>query len=692
MNRLTPLCVTLLVTALAASTWAVGAEAFEVKTPEAVAKGKLDGVVAGPRGTLQLAFEKQDLLKEDDELFWSIAMDPAGTVYVATSQKGHVRVLRAGKPAEPITVDDATLFAAATAADGTLYVGGSPGGNVYKTGKLFCKTGQSYIWAMLFVPGGDLYVATGPDGKVLRIDKLGHAVTVLDSADPHVMCLVRDSKGNLYAGTSKSGLVYRLKPDGTSDVLYDAAEGEIRAMVVDDRDNLYFGTADVKSGSGGSRGPVGIAAVRSSGDDDDEGKTPGPPAPSAPAAPIRDDVTATNAIYRMTPDGSVVQLYSIRGKMILCLLWDTDALYAGTGNRGDLLRIDANLDVTVLEKDLEHQVLCLVKDPKGGILMGTGYKGRLLRCAAARLKEGQYTSEVFDAKFPARFGVVTWTGTLPAGTSVEVSTQSGNVAEPDASWSDWSVPYAASGQKVASPGARFIRYRLKLRTMNPANTPSIDDVGIAYLTSNQPPRIKSVKVTTPRDKNDKTKKPENDGQVQVAWQAEDPNGDTLRYRVDFRMKGDALWRELEEKTDKTSYAWKTDAVPDGSYEVRVTASDETDNPRDVALEHRLDSDVFVVDNTRPAVTVTVRPGLIGAGKATASVNLADQLGKIVSAEYSLDSGDWMRLLPTDGIFDASTETCTVELTGLTPGEHTITVRAADDSGNVGAGGRTFSVK
>jgi hypothetical protein len=322
--------------------------------------------------------------------------------------------------------------------------------------------------------------------------------------------------------------------------------------------------------------------------------------------------------------------------------------------------------------------------------MGTGDQGRVYQYAQGFVKDGQYTSEVFDAKFPARFGAVTWTGKFPPGASVEVATQSGNVAEPDASWSEWSAPYPASGQNVASPAARFIRYRLKLKTAAPKAAPVVDGVRIAYLTSNQPPRVKSIKVTTPEDKGKAADKAV--GQVEVSWQAEDPNADKMQYTLEFRTRGDAAWRMLEEKTDKTSYTWKTDAVPDGTYEVRLTASDSPDNPKDVALSHFRVSEPFAVDNTRPAVVVTVRPGDPKSGKATGDVVMTDVGGRLKSAEYSLDSGDWQAILPDDRIFDSPNEKATLPLADLKEGEHTITVRATDASGNVGAASRTFTVK
>lgn len=698
MRKTTVVSGMLLSLALAGAAWSVSAAFFEVRTAEELGKGKLEDVVAAEPGRLTLGPEKKELLKADGEIVWSVAVDRAGAIYAGTSHKGNVYVSRAGKSEVTAKLDDPAIFAVTVGNDGRLYVGGSPSGTVYKDGKTFCKTGQSYIWSLLFDGKGSLYAATGPDGKVLRIDAAGNATTVLDSSDPHVMSLARDSKGNIYAGTSKSGLVYRIDAAGNSRVIYDASEGEIRALAVDEKDNLYFGTADVKQDRPALPGPMGIRSARTmptEGEGGDGSRKPpsGPPGPPTPApAPIRDEVTATNAVYRMSVDGSVIRLYEVRGKMILSLLARGTEIYVGTGNRGDLIRIDENLDVTMLEKDLEKQVLSLTIDPNGELLMGTGDGGRVMRYGAEFVKEGFYTSTVFDAKFAARFGTVTWTGGVAPGTSIEVTTQTGNVAEPDASWSDWSKPYGRSGETITSPGARFIRYRMKLKTALPKATPEIDEVRLAYLTSNQPPRVKAVQVKTPAEKNKNGKKPDDGGQVEVSWQAEDPNGDKLQYSVEFRMRGDAHWRMLEEKTDKTSYAWKTEAMADGTYEVRVRATDEPDNPKDVALTHLRVSQPFVVDNTRPAVTVMVIPDVAAPGKAAASVTVSDALSVITRAEYAVDSGEWQAFLPDDRIFDSREEKATLELRDLQPGEHTLTVRGSDESGNTGAASKGFTIR
>ncbi len=682
---------------LAAVAYAVSTSTFEVSAADAIRKGRLEGVALKEPASVELAREKKEVLKAEGEVVWSLALDAAGSVYAGTSPRGKVYVVRDGKSSVAFDTDESAIFATAVGPDGKLYYAGGPSGNVFRDGKRFVKLGASYVWALMFDAGGGLYAATGPDGKVFRIDAAGTAVEVLDSPDPHILCLARDSKGNIYAGSSKSGLVYLIPPvvaqasAAKPRIVYDAAESEIRAIAVDEKDNVYFGTSDVAPGrpsrtSLGMRGPV-MAPPAEAGP-----SAAGPGASAAspmPAAAIRDEVSATNAIYRLAPDGSVVQIFAVRGKMILSLAWANGALYAGTGNRGDLLRIDPETgEVTTIEPDLEKQIVSLVPGRAGELYMGTGDQGRVWRYAREFAKEGQYTSDVFDAKFPARFGVLTWTGVIPPGTTVEAQTQSGNVADPDASWSEWSAPAAVSGLPVASPTARYIRYRLKLKTAVPAASPVVDDVRIAFLPSNQPPKVKAVKVTLPQDKL-KDRVP---GQVDVAWQAEDPNGDRMQYTLEFRLRGDTAWRTLVEKADKTSYTWKTDAVPDGSYELRVTASDSPDNPKESALANSRVSEAFVVDNTRPIAAVTVRPGDAKSGKASVDVVMTDVGGTIKCAEYSLDSGDWQPFLPDDRVYDSPKETATIPLEGLKDGEHTVTIRVTDSGENVGAGSRTFAVK
>ena len=77
--------------------------------------------------------------------------------------------------------------------------------------------------------------------------------------------------------------------------------------------------------------------------------------------------------------------------------------------------------------------------------------------------------------------------------------------------------------------------------------------------------------------------------IKLRWKVENPDGDELNYRLAFRQEGDAVWRPLggPDPLTKTDFDWNTEGLPDGTYVVRVTASDERSVPRELALETHL---------------------------------------------------------------------------------------------------------
>ena len=76
------------------------------------------------------------------------------------------------------------------------------------------------------------------------------------------------------------------------------------------------------------------------------------------------------------------------------------------------------------------------------VLMNTG---GIAAMTAGFAGEGTFTSPVLDATQVSRFGKVRLHGTLPAKTTLKVSTRSGNVSEPrDTAWSKWSDPRPAA--------------------------------------------------------------------------------------------------------------------------------------------------------------------------------------------------------------------------------------------------------
>src|SRR5207247_2629737 len=88
----------------------------------------------------------------------------------------------------------------------------------------FTDPKQAYIWAMAFLPDGDLAIATGVDGKLFRVKPNGDSKVFFDSAETHLRSLAVKNDGTLLVGGSGKGRIYEVKPDGSADETRRAAE------------------------------------------------------------------------------------------------------------------------------------------------------------------------------------------------------------------------------------------------------------------------------------------------------------------------------------------------------------------------------------------------------------------------------------------------------------------------------------
>src|SRR5262249_30140079 len=141
------------------------------------------------------------------------------------------------------------------------------------------------------------------------------------------------------------------------------------------------------------------------------------------------------------------------------------------------------------------QVLAMLEEPDGDLLLGTGDPGAIVRLLPGYVEQGTLVSDVHDARLISRYGALSWRAETPEGTSVAVQVRTGNVAEPDPTWSPWSSqqtdPRAA--RAVVPPG-RFVQYRATLSTRDPAATPELRSVSISLQSANLPPEINKIDV------------------------------------------------------------------------------------------------------------------------------------------------------------------------------------------------------
>ena len=87
------------------------------------------------------------------------------------------------------------------------------------------------------------------------------------------------------------------------------------------------------------------------------------------------------------------------------------------------------------------------------------------------------------------------------------------------------------------------------------------------------------------------------------WRAEDPNDDPLRFDVPLPPRGRNPMENAGERLEDSVYAWDTTSVPDGTYVIKVAASDAMANSPGDALVGERESTAFDIDNSPPRIEV-----------------------------------------------------------------------------------------
>ena len=121
----------------------------------------------------------------------------------------------------------------------------------------------------------------------------------------------------------------------------------------------------------------------------------------------------------------------------------------------------------------------------------------------------------------------------------------------------------------------------------------------------------------------------------------------------YRREGDTEWKTLKSDLMETIFVWDTTSVPNGTYTVKVVASDAPSNTPGTALEGELESSAFDIDNTPPVITVTSSRAV--QGRTTIQFEVHDDWSVVQKVEYSLDAQRWQMIYPKDGIYDSRTE-------------------------------------
>jgi hypothetical protein len=675
-------------------------------------KARLKQAVVSNEGTLRLSKRLRPLSGIEATHVWDVLEDKKGNLWVATGSEGKIyKVTPDGKTSVVFTSDDGQVLCLALAPDGIVYAGTGPSGRVVRidekgAAKVLQDGLGSYVWSLAVDGKGEnLYAGSGPKGRIFKLTPEGKSSVFFTSKQEHILCVAVGPDGQVYAGSDKNGLVYRIDGKGKAFVLYQAPQAEIRSLQVT-ADGIYVGTSTPsgrkRSSMASSSSSDDLAAIGSKTDsvavsnkkgkatpvsllksslkeEDKEDKGKPAPAPSAPSS-------GENSLYRIAPDGTVREVFREKA-MVFSVLRQPGRFFVGTGMGGQLFEVDEKTKERSEVARLDHGLLvCMTRRADGSIVIGAGDPGKLYILEDKFCASGSVVSDVFDARIVSKWGSLRWQGQTPKKTRLTIAVRTGNVAEPDDTWSDWSVEQDDGDKaQVLAPAARFIQYRITLSTEDDSNTPSLRGIALRYATTNQAPEVTKVEVPN-LDAEDL----DNPKKVKLKWSAEDPNEDTLIYQLYIKKEGWKSWVLLEDDLDKTDFEWDTTTTPSGVYRLKVVASDRKDNTPAEALTGERISDTFVVSHVPPVVTLKVT-GMEG-DRAIIEATGTSQLVRLTSASFSVNGKKWVSVFPTDGLFDSKKETFRFKSDGLRPGTYVVVLRVKDAAGNTGSGDVVFTVQ
>ncbi len=688
--------------------------------------GEFENVSLSNTGVLKLAPALEELVEISAPIVWTAIADKDGNLYLGTGNLGKIlKVDTEGEISTMFSPEEVLSRALAIDAEGNLFVGTSPMGRVYRITpggrpEIYFDPPESYIWNLLFDKEGSLYVATGSEAVIYKLPENfqpeDEPVIWFECEQSHLTSLAWDAEGNLLAGSSPEGILYRITGNGKGFALYNTGAQEIKQILAREDGGIYFSTfstkqVETKTGSvisktkGENSNSYTVTAKRGEGDSSRNlvGKKSG---------------SGSSMIFFMDPEGFVEAYWGLPNAHIFSLvLSDENRLIVGTNDQGRIFSIEDRGKWSLLQQAPEGGEISVIlksDDASGAHYLFSSNPAKMYRMHSEPAESGTYISAVFDAKQISRWGRLLPLSEIATENHEEFRTRSGNTGDPDKTWSDWEdVTLRGEGVTVSSPVARYLQYQFGFNSADFSDRESgIQQVRIFYQSKNVAPYIAAIRIVPigfqllktvanqPNidlakliDEKDTEKllkvppvrqqlrKAGEEGLMSVAWKSFDSNGDALTYTLSIKNTVNPDWIVLVEDLKDPVATFNTNGFEEGYYRVKVTASDESDNEENQALSGYRLSEVFLIDNSPPQVSVTERRA------EQESLHLefqsVDDFSINKAAFYILDGRPAQSIRPIDKLFDSKIERFQLMIDSLEEGSHSLVLEVYDESGRSG---------
>ncbi|MCB1185141.1 hypothetical protein KDM41_17110 [bacterium] len=707
-------------------TLAAGPVFWDWPADRAMDELELEGATLDDAGHLVAGMTARPLGPDGPEVCWTAVPDGDGGYFTGTGHGGEIHHLDAqGKGRVHARLEGTEIFALLRLPGGDLLAGCGPEGYLFRVGRdgaarVVGTVAEGYVWALSAGADGRVWIAAGSPAALYRYGPADDAFGRVAGFDAqNALDVLARPDGGVLVATQGPGLVFRVDAKGQSRLVHETAQDEARQFII------------------GPEGAVFLLALRTADDLDEAAGRPGGVAPSPPPALLAllggepTPETPAAALYRIGEDDRVETWWSGPDEL-LTAAWSERWGWLAGGPLGDdeshatLQRLIPPRSQHVLARWEGGDVLQILVDPDGGEPLAAcqAHPGAVVVLGDNGHLPRQATSPPLDGGRPVQWGRLGWQGDAPQA-GLRWSVRGGNRSVPDETWTAWSDAWTDADHAIDLPPTRFLQWRVAFPAGRKATGARVTSVAVSAWQDNLPPVIADFQLEQLQDitlggmisgSDNVTQRFRSGLQAEFSrgaaeddwpgpvrgglgrpvriftWQGSDPNGDRLTYRLAYRRQGGDAWRPLPTsrpdrfETRETLLSWDTTEVADGVYEVRLTASDERDNPAGRTLGASRILGPIRVDNTAPEIT-DFRLEAIPTGFRVRC--RARDAGHVLGgARIFLPDGSVERLDPVDRICDSPDEKFAAEVawprdgapTGVVPWRVRLEVR--DLAGNL----------
>jgi hypothetical protein len=506
--------------------------------------------------------------------------------------------------------------------------------------------------------GSLLAVGLSPEGKIFLI-KGSKIVDSLSVPADNIFCMF-EFDGDFLIGTGPEGKVYKLFNEKKFEEYFKAQSTSVTQWIVKDRD-LFLGTSN----------PGLVYKI----DDDHEGKIyydPGFEEINGLGF-LKDTLCVSGLLSGQDESMGGIKFYlrnreyvAYMGTPILCGEAASGKFYAGESEDGQIGEFHRS-DFRIVA-DLDESRVTALQNINGDIWIGTGYPAKIYKLKKGKLEKGEYISSVFKGGVSVIWGNLQYDGRG----DIKVFVRGGKKEDVDSSWSKWK----RVGKRIELEEP-FIQWKAILS----GDKSYLKEVSVSYGKENSPPEIKKIEVLPPKigtgsnmdegasimgsippEEKERLRRmgfyiPEDayligEGIRCIYWDANDLDNDRLMFDV-FISRDSKNWDKIEEGLAGNSCFFNTSAYPDGTYYIKIIASDERDRSNPLVSEKTVS---FLVDHT-PPVFKGIEKKFIG-DSVFVSGAVKDELSSIISVLYStaeMQRSQWKRARATDELFDEKEE-------------------------------------